>query len=174
MTDQEIKKLNSMAISLTNTFIDANNLLVEIKKEIDKYQPEPKKPKRWRAEKDGKYFTVGDAGTVGCRTEDLHPYDDYRYEQRNYFQTQEEGERYRDKLILKAEIRNRIEELNDGWEPDFKYGIKNYSTLIEFGEIKYDYTDISQALESWKYLKNYEVFEILKKEFGEDLKVLFE
>jgi len=59
--------------------------------------------KRFRAERDGKYWHVDGWGDIIHTTEDFHYADDYRYNTGNYFRTQAEAEAYKQALLTVRE-----------------------------------------------------------------------
>ncbi|NQZ78504.1 MAG: hypothetical protein HRT61_20690 [Ekhidna sp.] len=134
----------------------------------------PKKPKRWRAKHGDEYYYTKLSGLVN-RARDLgYSVDHFNYNQRNYFQTRDEADQYVEKLKTISEIRNRIEELNDGWEPCFDGESLNYYMLVQDGIIRYNVDRKNQYQQSWKYMRDLSVYLTLKEEFGDRLKVLFE
>lgn len=133
-----------------------------------------KKPKRWRADRDiGFYYLVDQDNQVERYMDEWDDIDTVLWNHRNYFQTKESAQQHADNLKTIAEIRNRIEELNDGWEPEFKNGEMNYAFHKYQGRIRMEYSSITQHLETWKYFDTAEIGEQLIKEFGDRLEVLF-
>ena len=54
-------------------------------------------PPRWRAEKGGAYFMIGEAGTIEYVNDNNEDLDDKQYNSGNYFQIKEEAEQYAEK-----------------------------------------------------------------------------
>lgn len=129
------------------------------------------KPKRWRAEKDGKYWHVSNSGRIATETETNHSVDDFQYLTRNYFQTKEEAEHELHRIKTVNKIRDRIEELNDGWWPDDSSW---HIELTSDGDVSYDSCGSYVYCSRWKLIKSPEVGKTLIEEFGDDLKLLFE
>lgn len=162
------------------TEVNINGQKVEItltEDQIKQLQSATDKPKRWRAERRNVYWMIDDMGDADDRVDVGNKYDDFRYKTRNYFKTKEEAQAHLEKINLIAEIRDRIEELNDGWTPDWNNGNEDKHSIYYGQPEREFFTDVqwrSQCLENWKYLKSEEDTETLIKEFGDKLKVLFE
>ena len=60
--------------------------------------PKRQKPKRWRAEKGGKYYSLTSNFKVEDYIEDNDCFDNEAYDSGNYFQTKEEAQEVKDKL----------------------------------------------------------------------------
>ena len=65
-----------------------------------------KKPKRWRAERGEMFWYVNEIGMIFRVTECSTRSDDYFYNSGNYFQTKEQAEEYKKKLILQQEYKD--------------------------------------------------------------------
>jgi hypothetical protein len=166
MTLQEMKEM---------TLQEIKDAIAKLQEQIAKME-EPKSAfKRWRANNDTNYWIVDDCGSVLEPTEENDEFDDFRYSTGNYFQTKEEAEAYRDKLIKIQAIKDRIAELNGGSQPKFKGDNPNYALCIHNdGSLFIADFYLFQYLPRWAYFKSKEIGEQLMKEFGNDLFLLFE
>jgi hypothetical protein len=156
------------------TLQEMKDAIAKLQEQIAKMEePKPKTVKRWRAHK-GSYYYVGAGGAIGTCREILDGVDDHRYNIGNYFKTEEEAEAYRDKLIRIQAIKDRIAELNRGWEPRFKCNNCNYAFYMNNKNINIQEWRSSQNSPKWAYFKSHGIGEQLKEEFGNDLFLLFE
>lgn len=87
---------------------------------IEKQLEEKKSVKRWRADKGGDYCFINDHGGNGYCLEINSFRDAYSYASGNYFQTKQEAENYKRRLLLTQQIKDIALELNDGVEIDWK------------------------------------------------------
>ena len=55
-------------------------------------------PKRWRAEKDNKYYYIDEKGEIVKDYDNNYSSDEELYNFGNYFKTEEEAEKYRDRI----------------------------------------------------------------------------
>jgi hypothetical protein len=166
MTLQEMKEM---------TLQEIKDAIAKLQEQIAKME-EPKSTfKRWRNANDDDYYYIGDYGHIENCEESLDGVDDHRYNIGNYFETEEQAEAYRDKLIKVQAIKDRIAELNGRWEPEFKGDNPNYALRIHNdGSLLTTDFYLSQYLPKWAYFKSREIGEQLMKEFGGDLYLLFE
>lgn len=162
----------------TQVTINGKTIQIELTEEqINQIKKEVNPNKRWRAKDLGLYYYVTSGGQTSESRELYMEVDDFHYNQRNYFKTQQEAQQHLDKLNLIAKIRNRIEELNGNWKPDWEDIDQNkyyifYDVVCEF----FEFSSINsyRNLEYWKYIKSKEAAQHLINEFGDKLKVLFE
>jgi hypothetical protein len=165
MTLQEMKEM---------TLQEIKDAIAKLQEQIAKME-EPKSTfKRWRNFHDDDYYYIGDYGHIENCEESLDGVDDHRYNIGNYFETEEQAEAYRDKLIKVQAIKDRIAELNEGWEPKFKGDNCNYAFYMSGDNINIGEWRSLQNSPKWAYFKSQEIGEQLKEEFGGDLYLLFE
>ena len=82
---------------------------------------EPKKEyKRWRAEEGDVFYTVYTHGTIGEEGEYSEHADDMKYAMGNYFETKEEAEAHKEKLLAQQEFEDLVMKYNEGWEADWE------------------------------------------------------
>lgn len=96
--------------------------LVELRAKVEKEEKENKSGgKRWRANRGGDYWYVSDCGIV-ITEEDIRSansaIDNYRYDTRNYFQTEEKAQKYAGVLETERQLKRFADEHNDkiDWE----------------------------------------------------------
>jgi hypothetical protein len=165
MTLQEMKEM---------TLQEIKDAIANLQDQIAKME-EPKSTfKRWRNANDDDYYYLDDYGHIENCEESLDGVDDHRYNIGNYFETEEEAEAYRDKLIKVQAIKDRITELNEGWEPEFKGDNPNYTFYMDGDNINIEEWCFAQNSPKWVYFKSREIGEQLMQEFGGDLYLLFE
>ena len=75
-----------------------NNCIEELKQRIDEINKEFEVSKRWRAERYGEYFYIGETGLVRVDKDNFSYGDDMLYNLGNYFKTKEEAERVKEEL----------------------------------------------------------------------------
>lgn len=118
------------------SFIHSYNLL-----DSDWLEENPEDHKRWRAEKYGRYYSVGDSGAVFSIMEDLWASDDCRYSIGNYFKTGEEAEKAVEWLkaltILRDDTKGFKANWKDGgqlrWGVEYNYDTNRLSVYLTFG-----------------------------------------
>ena len=144
------------------------------KKYVEYIEPEKKEYKRWRAEKWEYYYKVVSNGTIDDIKEELDSVDDWVYNIGNYFQTEQEAIKERDKRLAIVRVNDRIMELNEWWKPDwekynFKYTVYYDNNEYTFSCESYCYSSSSFAI---YYMKSEEVAKQIIKEHKEDLKLI--
>lgn len=96
--------------------------LDELKKKYEELGKEIKRleeSERWRAKKGEKYFFVYNDGVVFSDSDDFYNVDNFRYQTRNYFKTEEEAQAYLDNLNTYYELMDLAEKLNNGEKIDW-------------------------------------------------------
>jgi hypothetical protein len=132
--------------------------------------------KRWKPRKGEDYYFVEYLLIWGPNPWHGNVFDERQYKCRNVFETKDQAERKVVRLEKKYEILDRIEELNEGWWPDWK----SYQTkfLVSWDAHNNDpfveKTIISKNMPDEFYLKNDELADQLIKKYGDDLVCLFE
>lgn len=95
----------------------------ELQSKVNKLENENKKEnKRWRAEKNDRYFYINDCGSVFASRETRDYVDEYRFKTRNYFKTEEEALEYKQVMITYYNLMDLAEELNKGRKIDWNDG----------------------------------------------------
>ncbi len=131
------------------------------------------KVKRWRANKDSSYWRVSNRGNVMPYYEFYDAFSDWGIQTRNYFKTKEEAEHELHRITTVNKIRDRIEELNDGWVADVT-DVKYYVVNTFTDGISVRGCNNFLSAPKWMYFKSEEIGKTLIEEFGDDLKLLFE
>ena len=104
---------------------------------------------------------------------DQHRIDLYRYNTQNCFRTTEEAEVKRDEDLLKARILDRIDELNEGWVPDWEDSKEKYCPYYDYNMKIWVVVWNCKHQQHQFYLKSAQACQTLIDEFGDDLKVFF-
>jgi hypothetical protein len=132
--------------------------------------------KRWKPNLGKKYYFVSITGEAVDTYMSGGKVDNFNYHTRNIFKTKQEAEEKLKAIKKKYDIINRIEELNDGWEPDwdndvFKYNLtcQHFSPNHWFVTSCYGHQEHPDEF----YFKSKEIGKQLISEFGDDLKYLF-
>lgn len=101
--------------------------LIELQKQIKELK-ELKPYKRRRAEVGRNYFSLDITWEVIQFTERNDKYDNYYYNSWNYYKTEEEVEKVRDRQLAIVRVNDKIREFNWDWEDNKgeKYYIYNY------------------------------------------------
>jgi hypothetical protein len=136
------------------------------------------KSKKWRAEHGGMYYCVDSCGGILNPLDLKTKADNWRYSQHSYFRTTEEAKHYQKRLEAIAEYRDLIEELNDGWEPNWRnsHERKHYVYCNHFFEkFAPNHCGTQQLQEPWHYLKSEELAKQVIDTLGEEkLKLVFD
>ncbi len=145
------------------------------KKYVEYIEPE-KEYKRWRAEKWVDYYSIVSNWEIYLSQHDNFEINDLRYNIGNYYQTEQEAIKERDKRLAIVRVNDAILSLNEWWKHDFvKYNNKymvyydNYEYTFSVGS--YCYSSGSFAI---SYMKSEEVAKQIIKEHQEDLKLIFD
>ena len=123
-----------------------------------------------KPEKGNTYWTlISTDNEVSPLTWDDDPYENNLWQLGNVYHTKEQAEEALTKRQMRTEILRRIEELNDGWTPDWTDGnqSKYYLCYINsIGFVVHNYFGI-QYLPDEFYLKDNQSTKILMDEFTE-------
>src|SRR6056297_218173 len=131
--------------------------------------------KRCKPEYGGWYWVIDSCGSIKLSDWGDSKCDNFRYQNHNVFPSEGDAQAALDRLNKRNEILNRIEELNEGWEPDWesferKYCIHNWEDDTNFS---IDHHISLRDHPSEYFFKSKEIGYQLLKDFGDDLKVLF-
>ena len=138
-------------ICSSDCVLEADSFLLE-----NGFIEEVKEDKRWREDKNGKYFAVDGEGDVMEYFECNHYVDNFRYLTGNYFKTQEEAQSYKGKLIATQRLTDIINEKNGDWVADWEnVEERKYS----IGEHVIDFTFILKTFSLLPYIKSQEICE---------------
>jgi hypothetical protein len=132
--------------------------------------------KRYKPEEGDRYWRITSWGSVIQGR--WWPNSDhlFRYQNRNVFPSKEEAQAALDRLNKRNEILDRIEELNEGWEPDWEDYESKYFIEYLYSENWWDIDSFRgvRFLPNEYYFKSRAIGHQLIEEFGDALKVLFE
>lgn len=162
----------------TNVNINGQTVEITLTEEQVRQLSDSVKPnnKRRRVGHGEEYWVV-DSRDVTSYDEIGDAIDDSYYFQGNYFRTKEEAEAELNRRIKKQAILDRIAYLNGNWFPNWSCEDQNWSLYKDnFNDGSFGCTDLRgfQFLPSSHYIKSQDAAEQIIKEFGEDLKYLFE
>ena len=87
-----------------------------------------------------KYYYLNDCGGIEIETDEDYPVDNFRYSIGNYFETKEEAENYKEKLIIEQELRDIAMELNKGEKIDWEDTQEKY--YLSYDLDHYDLLDL--------------------------------
>lgn len=146
------------------------------KKYVEYIEPE-KEYKRWRADHFDPYFIIDIDWSIQSYFEEWDKEDNFLYSIHNYFQTEKEAIKERDKRLAIVRVNDAILYLNEWWKPDWKDDYEEkYSIIYE-----YQYNSFSIANNSYtkrdlsiSYMKSEEIADKIIKEHQEDLKLIFD
>jgi hypothetical protein len=135
----------------------------------------PQKKKRWKPDLGKKYYFVSISGEAVDTYMDDDELDNFTYYTFNMFETKQEAEEKLEAIKKKYEIINRIEELNNGWEPDWDIEVLKWSLYYENDIRKWSVSPafFFKRMPDKYYFKSEKIGEQLISEFGDDLKYLF-
>lgn len=145
------------------------------KKYVEYIEPE-KEYKRWRADHFDPYFIIDIDWSIQSYFEEWDKEDNFLYSIHNYFQTEKEAIKERDKRLAIVRVNDKILQLNEWWKHDFikyynKYMIYYDNNEYTFSVGSYCYSSGSFAI---SYMKSEEVAKQIIKEHQEDLKLIFD
>lgn len=146
------------------------------KKYVEYIEPE-KEYKRWRADHFDPYFIIDIDWSIQSYFEEWDKEDNFLYSIHNYFQTEKEAIKERDKRLAIVRVNDAILSLNEWWKHDWKDDYEEKYSIIY--ECKYDgfliaNNSYSQRDLSISYMKSEEIAEQIIKEHQEDLKLIFD
>lgn len=197
LTDQEIKTMRTKEqilkrISFIDTIMNIQKVMIDYhfwkkengtsiilsyKEEKDKLQKELEelsKPKRWKPRLDEKYYYISDWGKTLWS---YYSNDEFRYKTRNCFKTKEEAEEELERILFVNEVRDFIEEENDGWEFDLlKHREFYYINKYVSGSGKEILIEVEYSMnynqEWFQGTSDYKIFK--SKEIGEKILAKFD
>ena len=107
-----------MIANLLEKISELEQQIVELKAEIEKEEKEKDPNKRWRAEVGCAYWLVECEGKPKWWHENSRDIDDFYYDTHNYFQTEEEAQKYANVIETERQLKKFADEHNDkiDWE----------------------------------------------------------
>jgi len=131
---------------------------------------------RWKPEYGDGYWAIDSCGTIKLSGWGDSKCDNFRYQNSNVFPSEGDAQAALDRLNKRNEILDRIEELNEGWEPDWSDFDQDKHWMTwdrEDNQFFIAGNIISKSLPDRYYLKSESIGHQLIEEFEDDLKVLF-
>ena len=148
--------------SLLDRILELEQQLTALKTEIEKEN------KRWRSKDGDTYWIVGSNGETTCSYEYHRDTDNFRYDTHNYFQTEEEAQKYAKVLATERQLKKFADEHNG------EISLSNNNS--DKGYLSYNYSTQSIcALSVWAlkeprviYFSSEEIAQQAINEIGED------
>ena len=108
--------MNNLGEKLAEKTKEIELLLKEVKSQLKELRA---KESSFTREIYYKYYYLNDCGETEIETDEDYPVDNFRYSIGNYFETKEQAENYKEKLLIEQELRDIARELNKGEEIDW-------------------------------------------------------
>ena len=146
------------------------------KKYVEYIEPE-KEYKRWRAEKWGDYYAIVSNWEIDLSQHDNFEINDLRYNIGNYYQTEQEAIKERDKRLAIFRVNDAILSLNEWWKEDWNNRWQEKWYIVYNNEKKLFESSYNLYTNEWTFLSGIKSREIAKqiiKEHQEDLKLIFD
>lgn len=86
---------------------------------VDESELKKETSKRWKPEKNEKFWLVDISGRINWYYYTEHDVDEWSYSQRNMFRTKKEANQHLAYLKARAAILDHADEVNEGWVPDW-------------------------------------------------------
>lgn len=102
-----------MIANLLEKISELEQQIVELRAEAEKEEKEKDSNKRWRAEKGCAYWLVECGGKPKWWHENSRYIDDFYYDTHNYFQTEEEAQKYANVIETERQLKKFADEHND-------------------------------------------------------------
>ncbi len=138
--------------------------------------PVEKKYKRWRAEKWGDYYSIVSNWEIYLSQHDNFEINDLRYNIGNYYQTEEEAIKERDKRLAIVKVNDKIMELNEWWIENWDNRRQEKWYIMYNNDKKLFESGYNTYTNEWTLLsriKSEEIAEQIIKEFPDELKLIF-
>jgi hypothetical protein len=170
----EIKELKDNIENQKQIIQQQEEKLYELEKELKESKVE--EFKRWRASKMEYYYFLNVNGDTIKSGEMLHKHDNYRYSIGNYFETKEECEYYKNKLLATQRLKDLALRLNEGWKPDWN-NFDEEKWFIYY-DYKYEEYNCNRYYLFYKipntYFKSEEIGKKAMELMGNDLDYIFD
>ena len=137
----------------------------------------PKNNKNWRAEKGETYNCIDSYGVIDFNYEDNTEKDTYRYNTLNYFRTEEEAEKARERQLAIGIVTRKINELNGDWEADLGgKGQRKYFIYFDIDDKKFriDWSLFVGYKSILPYISSPEIADKILSENGKELSIIWE
>lgn len=155
--------------NLLDKILKLEQQIVELKAEAEKDEKENKSTnKRWRGRCGQNYYYGAHDNRVQCKTDYYIPVDNFRYDTHNYFQTEEEAQKYANVLETERQLRKFADEHNDviDWSNinQHKWCLYFNYSCYKVGTSSHYWTKESRAI----YFSSKEIAQQAINEIGED------
>lgn len=140
-------------------------------------EPEKKEYKRWKAEKWLYYYAIVSNWEIDFTEHDDLKINDLRYNMGNYFQTEKEAIKERDKRLAIVRVNDKILELNEWWKEDWNNRGQEKWYIMYNNDKKLFESGYNTYTNEWTLLlriKSEEIADKIIKEHQEDLKLIFD
>lgn len=147
------------------------------KKYVEYIEPEKKEYKRWRADHFDPYFIIDIDWSINSYFEEWDKEDNFLYSIHNYFQTEQEATKERDKRLTIVRVNDRILELNEWWKEDWNNRGQEKWYIMYTNDKKLFKSGYNTYTNEWTLLlrmKSEEIADKIIKEHQEDLKLIFD
>ena len=143
MSDREIDAIRKEIERLQKLTVDLEN-----KKLTPDYHP--------RREIYKKYFFIDRLIGVEIAKDEYESIDDTRYNNLNYFHTEDEANKYKNFFLSSLDVFRLRDEIRNGWEPDWDNEEKKF--CVEFQTIEFQTNDYGLELYSCIYMNIPKIF----------------
>lgn len=113
-----------MIANLLEKISELEQQIATLKAEVGKEEKDPNK--RWKAEEGGMYWSVLGAVQLDWRHEYNKNIDIFNYDTHNYFQTEEEAQKYASVLETERQLKKFADEHNDKIDWNDNNSVKSY------------------------------------------------
>lgn len=125
--------MNSLEVKLAEKVKELELVLKETKSQLKELR---EKENSFKREIYYKYYYLNDCGETEIETDEDYPVDNFRYSIGNYFETKEEAENYKERLLIEQELKDIAMELNE----DKKMFWSNNNLLSKY-YLRYNFDD---------------------------------
>lgn len=120
------------------------------------------------------YYYVDSYGVIEAEIDEDNKHDDFCFITGNYFLTEEDAEKYLEYITNVGKVNRRIEELNEGWKPDWNDTAQNkYEIYSKFGKIGCEIMILYRSILVIKHCKSLKVANQIISEMKPELDIIF-
>ena len=130
--------MNNLGEKLAEKTKEIELLLKEVKSQLKELRA---KESSFTREIYYKYYYLNDCGETEIETDEDYPVDNFRYSIGNYFETEEQAENYKEKLLIEQELKDIAMELNKGEKIDWDDMQEKY--YLSYDLDHYDLLDLN-------------------------------
>jgi hypothetical protein len=120
------------------------------------------------------YRYVNEIGAVPPKRDNHNFVDNWNWDSGNYYETEEEAKRAKERQLARVRFERRVKELNDGWEPVWDMKTENWLLVYCHDEKKLhlDKWSTNQYPPREWCVKSEELAKQLRDECGDDFKIM--